>query len=197
MASTADELIINRIKFKFYAAEKHLSHLKDLEANGETIAKNESRVKYEIEMEDLLSHLIGALDALLVRINDKLGLGIPLKDVKFGTVSEKLDSISRQDVLQQWAKLRDPLIYPKGSWLTFLTEIRNVGTHRTIVNKRIAVSLHEDVNTGKGTNAPNRTYFGADPDSTLEMMPYLEDRIQKVKVLVDSTMQKETSLKGP
>ena len=197
MASTADELIVNRIKFKFYAAEKHLSHLKDLEANGETIAKNESRVKYEIEMEDLLSHLIGALDALLVRINDKLGLGIPLKNVNFRTVSEKLYSIARQDVLKQWAELRDPLIYRKGSWLTILTEIRNAGTHRTIINKRIAVSLHEDVNTGKGTSAPNRTYFEEDPDSTLEMIPYLEDRIQKVKDLVDSTIQKEPSLKEP
>ncbi len=189
----SNELIADRIKFKFYAAQKHLANLKELEANGETINNNESRVKYEIEMEDLLSHLVGSLDALLVRINVKLGLRIPLKDVMFRTVSDKLDAMARQDVLKDWTKLRDPLTYPKGSWLTILIEIRNAGTHRTIINKRIDVQIVET----QGTPIPNRTFFAADPDSTLEIVPYLQDRIRKVKDLVEAIMQKEASLKGP
>ena len=116
MTSPSDELITNRIEFKFYAACKHLSHLKDLEANGETIAKNESRVKYEIEMEDLLSHLIGSLDSLLFRMNVKLGLGIDPKKVVLRTVNEKLDAKGRKDILQDLNVLLDPNLYPK-SWL--------------------------------------------------------------------------------
>ena len=135
-----DELIADRIKFKFYVAEKHLANLKHLEVRGETIDNNESRVKYEIEMENFLSHLIGSLDALLVRINDKLGLRIPLNDVMFRTVRDKLDTIARQDILEYWSKLRDPLIYPKGSWLTILTEIRNAGMHRSNKSSRRADS---------------------------------------------------------
>jgi hypothetical protein len=40
--STSDELVRDRIKFKFYAAEKHLGYIKDLESNGETLDNNES-----------------------------------------------------------------------------------------------------------------------------------------------------------
>ena len=39
-----------------------------------------------------------------------------------------------------------------------------------------------------------KTYFAADPESKLEMIPYLEDRIQKMKDLITSIIQKEPAL---
>ena len=196
MTSPSDELITNRIEFKFYAACKHLSHLKDLEANGETIAKNESRVKYEIEMEDLLSHLIGSLDSLLFRMNVKLGLGIDPKKVVLRTVNEKLDAKGRKDILQDLNVLLDPNLYPK-SWLYILYKLRNVGMHRAIIPKRVNVELYENVNTGKGWSGPTKTYFRADPESKLEMIQYLEDRIQKMRDLIAGIIQKEPALAKP
>jgi hypothetical protein len=183
----ANELIEDRIKFQFYAADKHMDYVKELEAKGENFDGFSSRLKYEIEIEDLLSHLIGSLDALLFRIDKKLSLVLPPKKVRFKEVSDKLDSMGRQDILLNWTKLRDPAIYPLRSWLTILIDIRNTGTHINLINKRVEVEI--------GKPGPNRVCFAADPDSTLEIIPYLEDRIQKVRDLVESIMQKEPSLR--
>jgi len=189
----ATDLIFDRIKFKFYASEKHLFILQRLLANGETLHEDSSRIKFEIEMEELLSHLIGSIDSLLFRINKKLGLGIKDNRVCLSTVNEKLESIGRADLLQDLNHLLDD----KGSWLSILYELRNAGMHRTIIPKRVQVSLNENTNTNKGSSDPNKTYFAADPESKLEMVPYLEDRIQKVKGLIKNISQKEPSLVTP
>lgn len=198
----ANELVKDRIKFKFYAAEKHLNVLKGYEEEGETIAKDPSRVRFEIEMEDLLSHLIGAIDSLLFRINKKLSLGLKPQNVLLRTVNERLDSIGRKYILQDLNDLLDlnlypKSLYPKGSWLSILYELRNEGMHRAIIPKRADLSLYENVNTGEGWSGPTKTYFAADPESKLEMIPYLEDRIQKMKNLINGIMQKEPSLITP
>ena len=183
----ANELIEDRIKFKFYAADQHMGYVKELEAKGENFDGFSSRIKYEIEIEDLLSHLIGSLDALLFRIDRKLNLGLPQKKVRFRDVSDKLDSMGRQDILLDWTKLRHSTIYPFRSWLTILIDIRNTGTHINLINKRVEVEM--------GKPGPNRICFAADPDSTFEIIPYLEDRIQKVRDHVESIMQKEPNLR--
>lgn len=151
ISSTPVELIGDRIKFKFYAADKHMGYVKELEAKAENFDDFGSRIKYEIEIEDLLSHLIGSLDALLFRIDKKLSLGLPPKDVRFKKVSEKLDSKGRQDILQDWTKLRITTIYPLRSWLTILIDIRNTGTHINLINKRVEVEI--------GKSGPNRVCF--------------------------------------
>ena len=56
-----------------------MGYVKELEAKAENFDDFGSRIKYEIEIEDLLSHLIGSLDALLFRIDKKLSLGSPPK----------------------------------------------------------------------------------------------------------------------
>jgi hypothetical protein len=140
-------------------------------------------------MEELLSHLIGSIDSLLFRINQKLNLGLTSNNVSLTAVNDRLRSSGRMYILQDLNDLLDPNIYPKsqypnGSWLSILYELRNAGLHRTIIPKRVH-SLNENINTGKGSSDPNKTYFAADPDSKLEMVPYLEDRIQKVKDFIN------------
>ena len=61
-------LLEDRVKFKFYAARNHLNSLKDMEAKGETPHSADVRIKWEITVENLLFHLVGAMDSLLVRI---------------------------------------------------------------------------------------------------------------------------------
>jgi hypothetical protein len=78
----ANNLILDRVQFKIYAAEYQLNCLKKLEQNGSsmTSASNVPRVIWEMKMECLLAHLIGSVDSLLIRINDKLGLGMNIKE---------------------------------------------------------------------------------------------------------------------
>lgn len=63
-----------------------------LEAKGETANPADARVKWEIEIEDLLSHLIGAGDALLIRINEKFNLKVKKRDIYLANVTERLVS---------------------------------------------------------------------------------------------------------
>lgn len=194
---SAIDLLEDRVKFKFYAAEKHLKILKELQSKGETPNNFEARVKWEIEIENLVSHLIGARDALLFRINDKFGLGLKIRDVYLKNVNHKLTQIGRPDILKQLNDLLDPKIYPNGSWLSILTEIRNTGTHRSIINVRFEHELKEDLSAGNGSSSSMRICFKEDPDSSLEIIPYLEDRIQKMKQLIQDIMQRNQILSTP
>ncbi len=71
----ARKIFHDRIRFKFYCAEKHLNNLrtfaetKDSEGHKEFYNKTYTiRIRWEDETECVLFHLIGALDALLFRM---------------------------------------------------------------------------------------------------------------------------------
>lgn len=70
---------------------------------------------------------------------------------------------------------------PIPSWLKIVTDLRNTSTHRSIINVRFAkgnmhISLRED------------------SDSDLEIIPYLDDRIQKMRDLIDTIISREPLL---
>jgi hypothetical protein len=64
-----------------------------------TSASNLPRVMWEMKMECILSHLIGSVDSLLLRINDKLGLGMKIKDVSSSpsSISEIKYRLNKRD----------------------------------------------------------------------------------------------------
>lgn len=66
-----------------------------------------------------------------------------------------------------------------------------------MANVRFETELNKDLNTEKGSSGPMRAYFRIDPDSTLEIIPYLEDRIQKMKQLIQDIMQRDAILLTP
>jgi hypothetical protein len=73
-------LLDDRVEFKFYAAEQDLNRLREYESGGSKISSSPvTRVMWEMKIESLLAHLVGSVDALLVRIKDKLGLGMNIR----------------------------------------------------------------------------------------------------------------------
>jgi hypothetical protein len=174
VTQTHQELLKNRVKFKFYAVEQHLNNLKNLENNGETLDKPSSRVNWEIEIENLLFHLVGVIDAILGRINEKLILGLDSKDITVCAVKSKLSGSKNSDLLNELNDLLNRNLHPNGNSLLRLKETRNSGTHRKIINVKSAVNLHENVNTGVSHSDKTHFYFKADPDSTLEISIYLQ-----------------------
>ncbi len=177
----AKKLLEDRIEFKFYAAEKHLQILSDMEAEGETPNNSKGRLNWEIEIEELLFHLIGAMDYLLVRINERLNLKLETRKVTAINVCKKLRLKKRNDLIKELWDLSNPR-NPVRSWLKILTDLRNTGTHRSIINVIIA-----------GGNA--RITFVEDPKSELEIIPYLDDRIQRMRDLIDNIIRKDPSLR--
>jgi hypothetical protein len=175
------KLLEDRIEFKFYAAEKHLQILSDMEAKGETPNNSNGRLNWEIEIEELLFHLIGAMDYLLVRINERLNLKLETQQVTAINVCKKLRLKKRNDLIKELWDLLNPR-NPVRSWLKILTDLRNTDTHRSIINVSFA-----------GGNT--RITFVQDPKSELEIIPYLDDRIQRMRDLIDNIITKDPSLR--
>jgi len=176
------KLLEDRIEFKFYAAEKHLQILSDMEAEGEIPDNSKARLNWEIEIEELLFHLIGAMDYLLVRINERLNLKLESRKVTAINVCRKLRLKKRNDLIKELWDLLNPR-NPVRSWLKILTDLRNTDTHRSIINVSFA-----------GGN--RRITFVEDPKSELEIIPYLDDRIQRMRDLIDNIIRKDPSLRG-
>ena len=174
-------LLENRIEFKFYAAEKHLHLLGDMQARGETPNNSDGRLNWEIEIEDILFHLIGAMDCLLVRINERLNLRLEIRKVTAINICKKLRLKKRNDLIKELWDLVNPH-NPVHSWLKILTDLRDTGTHRSIINVSFA-----------GGNM--HITFIEDPDSDLEIIPYLDDRIQRMRDLIDNIIRKEPLLR--
>jgi hypothetical protein len=179
--TTIKALLENRIEFKFYAAEKHLQLLSDMEAKGESPNNSVGRLNWELEIEELLFHLIGAMDCLLLRINERLNLGLENRKVNAINVCKKLRLKKRNDLIKELWNLVNPH-NPVHSWLKILTDLRNTGTHRSIINLSFA-------------GGDTRITFVEDPKSDLEIIPYLDDLIQRMRDLIDNIIRKEPLLR--
>jgi hypothetical protein len=179
--TTAKALLEDRIEFKFFAAEKHLQLLNDMQAKGETPNNFVGRLNWELEIENLLFHLIGAMDCLLVRINERLKLGLEIRKVNAINVCKKLRLKKRNNMTKELWDLVNPN-NPVRTWLKILIGLRNAGTHRSIINISFA---------GGNTSIT----FVEDPKSNLEIIPYLDDRIQRMRDLIDNIIRKEPVLR--
>ena len=179
--TTVKALLENRIEFKFYAAEKHLQALTDMQAKGETPNNSVGRLNWELEIEELLFHLVGAMDCLLVRINDRLNLGLENSKVNAINVCKKLRLKKRNDLIKELWYLLNPHNRVR-SWLKILTDLRNTGTHRTIINISFA---------GGNMNIT----FVEDPQADSDIILYLDDHIQRMRDLIDNIIRKEPLLR--
>jgi len=179
--TTVKALLENRIEFKFYAAEKHLQVLSDMQAKGETPNNSVGRLNWELEIEELLFHLVDAMDCLLVRINERLNLGLENRKVNAINVCKKLRLKKRNDLIKELWDLLNPHNRVR-SWLKILTDLRNTGTHRSIINISFA---------GGNMNIT----FVEDPESDSDIIPYLDDRIQRMRDLIDNIIRKEPLLR--
>lgn len=79
--NSENELLSDRVNFKLFAAEQHLNKLRKIEKNYGGIMGNR-RVYAEIEIDCFFAQIIGTKDSLLVQINEKLGLGLPIEEAK-------------------------------------------------------------------------------------------------------------------
>jgi hypothetical protein len=179
--TTVKALLENRIEFKFYAAEKHLQALIDMQAKGETPNNSVGRLNWELEIEELLFHLVGAMDCLLVRINERLNLGLEYRKVNAINVCKKLRLKKRNDLIKELWYLLNPHNRVR-SWLKILTDLRNTGMHRSIINISFA---------GGNTNIT----FVEDPQADSDIIPYLDDHIQRMRDLIDNIIRKEPLLR--
>jgi hypothetical protein len=191
----ANKLIEDRMEFKLYAAQQVLDGLKRLEKEGLISSSNISRVKWEMNIECLLAHIVGSVGALLVRINDKLRLGLDVKNVNSSPrsmkdINDKLNAQGKGKLLEDL----NTAIQPK-CWFWTLKDVRNQGLHRSLINIHVRVGIYDDVNTGKTRSDTSKVLLRTDPQTDLEIIPYLQDSINRTRKLIEDVMQNEPLLK--
>src|SRR5919199_1896637 len=130
-----ENLLNERVNFKLYAAEQHLNRLKEIEKSFGDIAKGNARIEGEMEVDCLLLQLVGAVDSLLCKINDRLDLGIPIDQVIFANVQSALNAKTKKiELLSALDKARQ-----QGNWFYMLSGLRNQSIHGTIMKKILSL----------------------------------------------------------
>jgi hypothetical protein len=114
------KLLGDKIQFKLWSAKKHLDKLVKIENNyGGLMGKN--RIYAEDELDCYFVQIIGARDALLMLINEKLHLNLSEKKVYVKAINDKLERQNNKHILKE---LND-LSCEKTSWYWILIELRN------------------------------------------------------------------------
>jgi hypothetical protein len=188
-------LLDDRVEFKLYAAEQHLSKLKEIEKAFGNISKDKARIEVEMEIDCFLSQLVGAVDSLLSQISDRLDLGISRDRINFVNVqsaliakTKKIDLLSALDMARQ-----------QGNWYQILNELSNLSVHRSFL-KRV-ISLYDFtspkpeqvrfLNVQRELEESNNPF---DHVMDMEVIPYLEKSLQQVRELIFSIRSSEPLL---
>jgi hypothetical protein len=198
LSSAPDSTVLlgDRITFKLYAAQQHLNKLKVIDSKYGNIVGKE-RICVEMEIDCFLAQIIGAMDSLFFKINEKFELGIPFNNVKLDSVYDKLKSINKEDLLDDFKIMT----CQKESWFWLLNELRNHSIHRAMLNKRVSVQLFDDANTGASTSGKPEVYFLVNPRDEKRapmdkpIIPYLEESLQNMKNMIDNIRSKDSRLK--
>ncbi len=188
----AIHLLEDRIKFKLFSAEKHYNRLVEFQQEESTdfLRSAVSRLRFEDELEALLAHLIGARDAILFRIRDKLGLCVKDKHIHLSKINKKLLWTKNRRLLSEMCSVSHD-----GFWLDHLNELRNKGIHRNIILLRKGMMIEENLNTRTTTSPPMRITFTFEDGQNLDVIRYLDYSIQKMRILIEDIIAKEPSLK--
>lgn len=181
-------LLLDRVEFKIFAAEKHLNNLKEFELNFPNIEKNDVAIQMELEIDCFLAQLLGSLDCLLMLINTRLELGIDSGQVDIATIQSALNArtknISLLTDLHQASE--------HNSWLWILKEFRNQTMQRP--SKEAQDILFEDMTTSKkeGLNMSIRT---SDKCINKNTIHFFQQSVNRVREMVNSIRMKEPMLK--
>lgn len=118
-----------RIIFKLYTCEEHLRNLKKIQSEQGDLLSKDSRVRAEMEIDALISQMIGAFDSLLYRIVDKFQLsGIAIDKMDVAKVMSGLTAESKGVEIAK--ELQDANMI--GSWYSRIKDLRNQSLHGSI-----------------------------------------------------------------
>lgn len=112
----------DRIIFKLFACEEHLKNIKNIKSQHGDLLSKDARVRAEMEIDSLIAQMIGTVDSLLFRINDRFQLtGIQSDRIEIPRVISGLSAQS--DGIELAKKLQDANLLGGSYWR--FKELRN------------------------------------------------------------------------
>ena len=184
LSSDGDSLskfLSDRVGFKLYACQRHLKNLKNIESKYENLASADVRLGAEIEIDCLLSQMIGTVDSLLIEINDKLELGISIDKVEIVAVLSGL--LAKTKKIELLEDLDNASQY--GNWYWLVQQLRNYSFHSSLIlipanSTRLYL--------------PRMPTSSVNDSTSIELIPYLEQSLNKLKKLIENIRMKELAL---
>ena len=127
---------------------------------------------------------------MLVQINEKMRLGLPIDCVNLEALNIKLNK--KKNILKELNRLS----CNKRSWYWLLNELRNHSIHRAMLNKGVSVGIIENVNDNTTKSMKPHVAFLVNPlDKVRKLMDetvieYLDKSLQRMRQLIDRIKNK-------
>jgi hypothetical protein len=172
------KFLSDRVRFKLYACQRRLKNLKNIESKYGNLASADVRLSAEIEVDCLLSQMIGTVDSLLIEISDKLELGISIDKVEMVTVLSGL--LAKTNKIELLEDLDNASQY--GNWYWLVQQLRNYSFHSSLI-----------LMPANSTRLylPRMPTSSVNDSTSIELIPYLEQSLNKLKKLIENIRMKE------
>jgi hypothetical protein len=162
----------DRISYKLYACQQHLKNLQDIESRYDDLTSSAIRTSVEIEIDSLLSQMIGTVDSLLFKINDKFGLTVPSDRIEIDKIqsalsaeTKSIDLLNDLDMANQY-----------GYWYWTIKQLRNYSLGDSLISEQGFEALANYTKTN------------------MKIIPYFEQSLQNLEELIDSIRKREPKL---
>ena len=121
----------DRIIFKLYACDEHLKNIKNIKSQYGDLLSKDSRISAEMEIDSLISQMIGSFDCLLFRIIDRFQLsGIQSDRIEIDKVLSVLSGESKRIELAN--ELEE--VNQEGNWYWMIKHLRNYSLHGSLLS---------------------------------------------------------------
>jgi hypothetical protein len=162
----------DRIRFKLHACRQHLRNLKDIELKYNDLTLNNVRTNAEMEIDSFLYQMIGTVDSLLHKINDKFGLMIPLDRIEIDKVQSALLAETKSiDLLNDLDKANQ-----YGNWYWTIKQLRNYSLGSSLISQEAFEVLTSYTKTN------------------MKLIPYFEQCLDYLEKLIESIRKSEPKL---
>jgi len=128
----------DRIIFKMFACEEYLKSIKNIKSQHGDLLSKDARVGAEIEIDSLISQMIGTFDCLLFRIIDKFQLsGIPSDRIEINKVISALSAESKGIVLARELQKANQ----EGNWYWKIKDLRNYSLSGSLLSVEASLDV--------------------------------------------------------
>jgi hypothetical protein len=162
----------DRISFKLYSCQLHLKNLKDLELKYKDLPSSDVRISMEMEIESFISQMIGTVDSLLFKINNKFRLSIPDDSIEIDKVQSALSSETKSfDLLNDLDEANQD-----GNWYWTIKQLRNYSLDNSLISQDAFELLANYTKTN------------------MKLIPYFEQSLNHLQKLIENIRIRETML---
>ena len=128
----------DRIIFKMFACEEHMKNIKNIKSQHGDLLSKDARVRAEMEIDSLISQMIGTFDCLLLRTIDNFQLsGIPKDRMELNKVISALSAESKG--LELAGELQEANQH--GNWYWMLNHLRNYSLSSSLLSEEASLDV--------------------------------------------------------